>query len=71
MLICSSKDWVSTEFHFLSISHKLSVDLRKENPMSTIVFAALLLLRLILPVSLLLVVGEWIRRREANYWFRS
>jgi hypothetical protein len=71
MLTCRLKDWAYTEFPFLSISHKLSVDLRKENPMSTIVFAAFLLLRLILPVSFLLAVGEWIRRREVNYWFHS
>jgi len=37
--------------------------------MSTIVFAALLLIRLILPFSLLIAFGEWVRRREANYWF--
>lgn len=39
--------------------------------MSAIVLAFLLLLRVILPVSLLIGFGEWIRRREANYWVRK
>jgi hypothetical protein len=39
--------------------------------MSTIVFAVILLIRLILPVSVLLAFGEWIRRREANYWLHQ
>ena len=30
--------------------------------------AILLLIRVIFPVSILLVLGEWIRHREANYW---
>jgi hypothetical protein len=47
------------------------MDVRKENPMSTIVLAVILLIRLILPISILLVFGEWIRRREANYWFHK
>jgi hypothetical protein len=36
--------------------------------MSTIAFAVILLIRIILPVSLLIGLGEWVRRREANYW---
>jgi hypothetical protein len=36
--------------------------------MSTIAIAAMLLIRVILPVGVLLTLGEWIRRREANYW---
>mgnify|MGYP001319048256 CR=1 FL=1 len=36
--------------------------------MSTIALAAILLIRIILPVSLLIAIGEWLRRREANYW---
>ena len=39
--------------------------------MSTIVFAAILLIRVILPVGLLIAFGEWIRRREANYWLQK
>ena len=39
--------------------------------MSTIAFAVILLIRLILPVSLLVAFGEWIRRREATYWLQK
>jgi hypothetical protein len=38
--------------------------------MSTIAFAVILLVRLILPFSLLVALGEWVHRREANYWLR-
>jgi hypothetical protein len=47
------------------------MDIRKENPMSAMVFAVILLIRLILPFSLLIAFGEWIRRREADYWFHN
>ena len=30
--------------------------------------AILLLARIIVPVGILLVLGEWVRRREVNYW---
>jgi hypothetical protein len=36
--------------------------------MSTLAVAILLLVRVILPVSALIALGEWLRRREANYW---
>jgi len=62
------KDRVSTEFIFLSNSHTLGADQRKENAMNTI--AILLLLRVIVPVGFLLVLGEWVRRREVSYWSR-
>jgi hypothetical protein len=39
--------------------------------MNTIALAVILLIRVILPFSLLIAFGEWIRRREANYWFRK
>ncbi len=39
--------------------------------MSTIVFAILLLIRVILPISILIALGEWARRRETNYWFHE
>ena len=38
--------------------------------MTTIAFVVILLIRIILPVGLLFTVGEWVRRREANYWLR-
>jgi len=36
--------------------------------MSTITLTVLFLIRIILPVSILITLGEWMRRREANYW---
>jgi hypothetical protein len=63
------KDWACAEFPFLSFSHKLGMNVRKENAM-TIAFALILLIRIILPLGLLLALGEWVRRREANYWAR-
>lgn len=36
--------------------------------MDTIVLATILLIRVIIPISVLLALGEWLRRREANYW---
>jgi len=39
--------------------------------MNAIALAVILLIRVILPISMLIALGEWIRRREANYWFRE
>lgn len=39
--------------------------------MNTIALVILFLLRIILPVGLLITVGEWIRRRETNYWLHK
>jgi hypothetical protein len=39
--------------------------------MSTIALAAIFLIRVIVPVSVLLALGEWIRRREAKYWLQK
>ncbi len=39
--------------------------------MNTIALVAILLIRLILPASLLIALGEWVRRREADYWSHS
>ena len=39
--------------------------------MSTIVLAVILMIRLILPFSILIAFGEWIRRREAMYWLHK
>jgi hypothetical protein len=35
------------------------------------VILTLVLTRVVVPVCILLLVGEWYRRREANYWSRS
>jgi hypothetical protein len=34
----------------------------------TIAFVVILMIRIILPLCFLLALGEWVRRREANYW---
>jgi len=69
-MIRRAKDWSNAEFPFLSFSHKLSMNVRKENAMS-IAFAVIVLIRILLPLGLLLGLGEWVRRREAHYWLRS
>jgi hypothetical protein len=38
--------------------------------MNTIVLAVILMLRVVIPLLILLSIGEWIRRRDANYWTR-
>lgn len=67
---CYYKDWARAGFPFLSISHKLRLN-EKEKVMSTIVLAILLLIRILVPLILLIALGEWVRRREASYWTRS
>ena len=37
----------------------------------TITFALLFLLRILIPVALLLTLGEWVRRREIRYWLSN
>lgn len=37
--------------------------------MSTLALLGILLIRLILPFTVLVTLGEWIHRREAKYWF--
>lgn len=36
--------------------------------MNTIALIALLFLRVLVPFSILIAIGEWIRRREKHYW---
>ena len=38
--------------------------------MNAIALALFLLIRVVVPVGLLIALGEWVRRREANYWLR-
>jgi hypothetical protein len=37
----------------------------------TIAFALLFLVRVLIPIALLLVCGEWVRRREIRYWLNK
>lgn len=39
--------------------------------MSTIALATIFLIRVVVPISVLLALGEWVRRREANYWLHK
>lgn len=37
----------------------------------TITIAILFLARVLIPVALLLILGEWVRRREIRYWLHN
>ena len=37
----------------------------------TAIFAFLFLVRVLIPVALLLILGEWVRRREIRYWLQK
>lgn len=39
--------------------------------MTTVTLVALLLIRILLPLLLLIGLGEWVHRREASYQTRS
>jgi hypothetical protein len=47
------------------------MDKRKENVMNTIALAMLFTVRVIIPLTLLLTLGEWVRRHEKNYWLHK
>lgn len=70
-LIGDPKNRAFTEFIFLSISHKLEMDERKEHVMNAIALAIFFLLRVAVPLGILLAMGEWARRRETTYRFRT
>lgn len=36
--------------------------------MNAIALAVILVIRVIVPASILVALGEWVRRREAKYW---
>ena len=64
------KDWESAEFPFLSFSHTLRANERKENYMNAIAITLFLLIRAVIPFGVLIMLGEWVRRREVNYWLK-
>jgi hypothetical protein len=37
----------------------------------TVAFAILFFVRVLIPITLLLVLGEWVRRREIRYWLNK
>ena len=69
-LIRRVKDWSSTEFIFSSTSHTLGADERKEYAMNAIAITIIFLIRVVVPLVILLTLGEWMRRRDVNYWTR-
>ena len=38
--------------------------------MNAIALGIILIVRVLVPVSILISIGEWIQRREKNYWLR-
>ena len=38
--------------------------------MNTIALGIILIVRVLVPVGILISIGEWIQRREKNYWLR-
>ena len=38
--------------------------------MNVLIISILLLVRVLIPLVILLMIGEWVRRREVNYWSR-
>jgi hypothetical protein len=38
--------------------------------MTTIALTIILIVRVLVPLAILLTLGEWVRRREKNYWLR-
>jgi hypothetical protein len=38
--------------------------------MNAIALTIILTLRVFVPLTLLLAIGEWVQRREKNYWLR-
>jgi FtsZ-interacting cell division protein ZipA len=38
--------------------------------MNIITLTTILIVRVLVPVAILFTVGEWVQRREKNYWLR-
>ena len=38
--------------------------------MNTIALTIILVVRVLAPLTILLTLGEWVQRREKNYWLR-
>jgi FtsZ-interacting cell division protein ZipA len=43
---------------------------KKEHPMNVIALSIILIVRVLIPLTILLTLGEWAQRREKNYWLR-
>jgi hypothetical protein len=61
-----------SEFTSGSYRPKLKANLGKEVAMVGLeVVIILLFVRIILPIGLIMLVGEWVHRREAEYWLNK
>jgi FtsZ-interacting cell division protein ZipA len=38
--------------------------------MTTIALTIIFIVRVLVPIAILLTLGEWVRRRERNYWLQ-
>jgi len=38
--------------------------------MNIIALTIILIVRVLVPITVLLTIGEWVKRREKNYWLR-
>ena len=38
--------------------------------MNALAITIILLIRVAVPLSILIAIGEWVKRREENYWLR-
>ena len=43
---------------------------RKEHAMNAIALTIILIVRVLVPFTILITLGEWVQRREKNYWLR-
>jgi len=64
------KDYLSTRFLFTSITRTLGIVERKEHPMNVIALTIIFIVRVLVPLTILLTLGEWVQHREKNYWLR-
>jgi len=39
--------------------------------MNIIALTIILVVRVLIPVAILFTLGEWVQRREKNYWLRT
>jgi hypothetical protein len=46
------------------------MQIKKGDAMNALALALIFLVRVLIPLTLLLTVGEWLHRREKNYWLR-
>ena len=64
------KDGESDEWSFQYKGHILKAE-RKENVMNGFeIIVLLFVIRVLLPLGVLMWIGEWVRRQNANYWLK-